>query len=140
MVITKTWCFLENCIRGEATDVGVTHFPSLVALLEAVLGRRAFATWCCWGRRAFATSVYCCDHMDFSRFSTIFVNLHFFHITSPSNHSGNTGEADGPLQFLDTGAAGRRKGAVQLEAAAARVQGRGWLGWSAKPNHQETSV
>ena len=61
--------------------------------------------------------------MDFSRFSTIFVNLHFFHITSPSNHSENTGEADGPLQFLDTGAdraAGRRKRAVQLEAAAAR--------------------
>ena len=45
MVITKTWCFLENCIRGQATDVGVTHFPSLVARQEAVLGRRAFATW-----------------------------------------------------------------------------------------------
>ena len=45
MVVTKTWCFLENCIRGQATDVGVTHFPSLVARQEAVLGRRAFATW-----------------------------------------------------------------------------------------------
>ena len=45
MVINKTWCFLENCIRGQATDVGVTHFPSLVTRQEAVLGRRAFATW-----------------------------------------------------------------------------------------------
>ena len=41
---SKVWCLLENCIRGQATDIGVTHFPSLVAQQEAVLGRRAFAT------------------------------------------------------------------------------------------------
>ena len=49
---SKVWCLLENCIRGQATDIGVTHFPSLVAQQEAVLGRLAFATW--WGQ-----SLYC---------------------------------------------------------------------------------
>ena len=44
-VIIKSWCLLENCTHGEATDVGVTHSQSLVARQEAVLGRCAFATW-----------------------------------------------------------------------------------------------
>ena len=30
-VITKSWCLLENCTHGEATDAGVTHSHSLVA-------------------------------------------------------------------------------------------------------------
>ena len=124
-VVTKIWCFLENCIRWEATDVGFTHFPSLVARQEAVLCQCAFATWVAWVSARLPLAVYCCDHMDFSRFPTIFANLHFFHITAPSNHSDNTVcacEADGPLQLLGEGAdraAGRRERAVQLEAAAA---------------------
>ena len=51
MVVTKSWCLLENCTRWEATDVGFTHFPSLVAWQEAVLGQCAFATW--WGQPLF---------------------------------------------------------------------------------------
>ena len=56
MVIIKSWCLLENCTRGEATDVGVTHSSSSVAQQEAVLGHLPFATspwqslyyWICW--------------------------------------------------------------------------------------------
>ena len=86
MLVTKSLV----AIGKLRSDIGVTHFHSLVARQEVGLGRLAFATSCSLGRLAFATSVYSCDRMDFSRFPTIFVDLHFFHITAPSNHSENT--------------------------------------------------
>ena len=84
MVIIKSWCLLENCVRGEATDVGVTHSSSSVARQEAVLGRCAFATWV--GARLqvqFAAAVTWIS-LNFQRYLPIGIS---FHITVPSIHS-----------------------------------------------------
>ena len=83
-VIIKSWCLLENCTHGEATDVGVTHSQSLVARQEAVLGRCAFATWV--GARLqvqFAAAVTWIS-LNFQRYLPIGIS---FHITVPSIHS-----------------------------------------------------
>ena len=44
MEISINWCLLEQCTCEEASDVGVSHSTSLVALQEPVLSRLAFAT------------------------------------------------------------------------------------------------
>ena len=93
MEITKSWCFFENCTCGQASDVGATHLPSLVARQEAVLGHRAFATWVAAHLQLHVTAT---NHLNFSGFSTIFVNLFLAPegFVLPTHNVGWVGEPD----------------------------------------------
>ena len=100
MVIIKSWCLLENCVRGEATDVGVTHSSSSVARQEAVLGHLPFATWVTSHLQLHFTAAITCISLGFLRY---LLGISF-HITAPSISSEKktvqAGEVGGPLQFL----------------------------------------
>ena len=100
MVITKIWCLLENCVCGEATDVGVTHSSSSVARQEAVLGHLPFATWVTSHLQLHFTAAITCISLGFLRY---LLGISF-HITAPSISSEKktvqAGEVGGPLQFL----------------------------------------
>ena len=80
MVITKIWCLLENCARREATDVGVTHLPSLVARQEAVLGHLPFATWVTSHLQLHFTAAITCISLGFLQY---LLGISF-HISAPS--------------------------------------------------------
>ena len=80
MVIIKSWCLLENCVRGEATDVGVTHSSSSVARQEAVLGHLPFATWVTSHLQLHFTAAITCISLGFLRY---LLGISF-HITAPS--------------------------------------------------------
>ena len=104
MVIIKSWCLLENCVRGEATDVGVTHSSSSVARQEAVLGHLPFATWVTSHLQLHFTAAITCISLGFLQY---LLGISF-HISAPSISSEKktvqAGEVGGPLQFLGEGA------------------------------------
>ena len=83
MKITKCRCFSENCTCGQASDVGVTHLPSLVAQQEAVLGHLAFATWVTSRLQLHFTAAITCISLDFLPY---LLGISF-HIYAPSSHS-----------------------------------------------------
>ena len=95
---------LENCVGGEATDVGVTHSSSLVARQKAVLGHLPFATWVTSRLQLHFTAAITCISLGFLQY---LLGISF-HISAPiissEKKTVQAGEVGGPLQFLGEGA------------------------------------